>query len=42
VTPINDADDLSKNKGGVNYGAKIGGATFNFFKVRLNLQGYFL
>ncbi|KAI8046451.1 hypothetical protein M5D96_002661 [Drosophila gunungcola] len=32
VTPINDADDLSKNKGGVNYGAKIGGATFNFFK----------
>jgi len=33
VTPINDADDLSKNKGGVNYGAKIGGATFNFFKV---------
>ncbi|XP_034487556.1 glutamate receptor ionotropic, kainate 2 isoform X2 [Drosophila innubila] len=32
VTPINDADDLSKNKGGVNYGAKIGGSTFTFFK----------
>ncbi|KAM8707037.1 hypothetical protein ACLKA7_011186 [Drosophila subpalustris] len=32
VTPINDADDLSKNKGGVNYGAKTGGSTFTFFK----------
>jgi len=33
VTPIDNADDLSKNKGGVNYGAKIGGSTFTFFKV---------
>ncbi|BFF90889.1 glutamate receptor ionotropic kainate 3 [Drosophila madeirensis] len=32
VTPINDVDDLSKNKGGVNYGAKNGGSTFTFFK----------
>ncbi|XP_062125741.1 glutamate receptor ionotropic, kainate 2 isoform X1 [Drosophila sulfurigaster albostrigata] len=32
VTPIEDADDLSQNKGGVNYGAKIGGSTFTFFK----------
>ncbi|KAH8323007.1 hypothetical protein KR074_002938, partial [Drosophila pseudoananassae] len=34
VTPIDNADDLSKNKGGVNYGAKVGGSTFTFFKVR--------
>lgn len=33
VTPIEDADDLSENKGGVNYGAKNGGSTFTFFKV---------
>ncbi|KAH8418012.1 hypothetical protein KR222_010349, partial [Zaprionus bogoriensis] len=32
VTPIEDADDLSENKGGVNYGAKNGGSTFTFFK----------
>ncbi|KAH8358943.1 hypothetical protein KR093_003431, partial [Drosophila rubida] len=32
VTPIDNADDLSQNKGGVNYGAKIGGSTFTFFK----------
>ncbi|XP_032596032.1 glutamate receptor ionotropic, kainate 2 isoform X1 [Drosophila grimshawi] len=32
VTPIEDAEDLSENKGGVNYGAKNGGSTFTFFK----------
>ncbi|XP_023035438.1 glutamate receptor ionotropic, kainate 2 isoform X3 [Drosophila willistoni] len=32
VTPINDADDLSENKGGVKYGAKNGGSTFTFFR----------
>lgn len=39
VTPIEDADDLSENKGGVNYGAKNGGSTFTFFKVRTLIYG---
>ncbi|XP_030369659.1 glutamate receptor ionotropic, kainate 2 isoform X2 [Scaptodrosophila lebanonensis] len=32
ATPIENAEDLAENKGGVNYGAKNGGSTFTFFK----------
>lgn len=32
-SPINSAEDLANNVGGVTYGAKSGGSTFNFFKV---------
>uniref|UniRef100_A0A1B0AWL5 Ionotropic glutamate receptor C-terminal domain-containing protein n=1 Tax=Glossina palpalis gambiensis TaxID=67801 RepID=A0A1B0AWL5_9MUSC len=31
-TPIENVEDLAANKGGVNYGAKLGGSTFNFFQ----------
>uniref|UniRef100_A0A1A9VZH5 Ionotropic glutamate receptor C-terminal domain-containing protein n=1 Tax=Glossina brevipalpis TaxID=37001 RepID=A0A1A9VZH5_9MUSC len=31
-TPIENVDDLAANKGGVNYGAKVGGSTFKFFQ----------
>lgn len=32
-TPIENVEDLAANKGGVNYGAKVGGSTFTFFQV---------
>ncbi|XP_055382823.1 glutamate receptor ionotropic, kainate 2-like [Condylostylus longicornis] len=32
VTIIESAEDLAANKGGVRYGAKKGGSTYNFFK----------
>ncbi|XP_059218523.1 glutamate receptor ionotropic, kainate 2 isoform X1 [Stomoxys calcitrans] len=31
-TPIENVEDLAANKGGVNYGAKLGGSTSTFFK----------
>ncbi|XP_073815886.1 glutamate ionotropic receptor kainate isoform X2 [Musca autumnalis] len=31
-TPIENVEDLAANKGGVNYGAKLGGSTATFFK----------
>nr|AKI28993.1 ionotropic receptor CG5621 [Bactrocera dorsalis] len=31
-SPIENAEDLANNKGGVKYGAKVGGSTFTFFQ----------
>lgn len=31
-SPVNSAEDLAKNSHGVQYGAKVGGSTLNFFK----------
>ncbi|XP_053945127.1 glutamate receptor ionotropic, kainate 2 isoform X1 [Anastrepha ludens] len=31
-SPIESAEDLAANKGGVKYGAKVGGSTFTFFQ----------
>ncbi|XP_017466908.1 PREDICTED: glutamate receptor ionotropic, kainate 2 isoform X2 [Rhagoletis zephyria] len=31
-SPIENAEDLAANKGGVKYGAKVGGSTFTFFQ----------
>lgn len=35
VEPIKSAEDLANLNGNIKYGAKRGGATFNFFKVSL-------
>ncbi|XP_037948866.1 glutamate receptor ionotropic, kainate 2-like isoform X1 [Teleopsis dalmanni] len=31
-SPINNVEDLAENKGGVKYGAKVGGSTYTFFQ----------
>lgn len=35
TSPISNAEDLAENTQGIVYGAKTGGSTFSFFKVKL-------
>lgn len=34
VSPIDGADDLARNKDGINFGMVRGGSTYQFFKVQ--------